>query len=159
MSETSELFFRVFFFRVSIFSNGSKWKSRKRKSRKKISKVSDVSEVSEFSTWPKFLNSWIVRWKFAKFLIPFLELRVSFSLNLASLFSARKHNSVFFHLILYALDRSKDPIKVQIFRLSTVCMKINQIPYYVIFQATRQFSFKICITLQCVMTHNSSEIF
>ena len=34
----------------------------------------------------------------------------------------------------------KNPIKVQIFRLSTAHMKINQIPY-VNFQATSQFSF------------------
>ena len=37
---------------------------------------------------------------------------------------------------------------MQIFRLSTGRMKINQIPY-VIFQAMRQFSFKFCITFQC----------
>ena len=36
---------------------------------------------------------------------------------------------------------------MQIFRLSTARMKINQIPY-VIFQATSQFSFKFCITFQ-----------
>ena len=41
-----------------------------------------------------------------------------------------------------------DPIKVQIFRLSTARMKINQI-LYVIFQATGQFSFKLYNTLQC----------
>ena len=37
---------------------------------------------------------------------------------------------------------------MQIIRLSTARMKINQIPY-VIFQATSQFSFKFCITFQC----------
>ena len=37
---------------------------------------------------------------------------------------------------------------MQIIRLSTAHMKINQIPY-VIFQATSQFSFKFCITFQC----------
>ena len=36
----------------------------------------------------------------------------------------------------------KKPIKVQIFRLWTACMKINQIPY-VIFQVTSKISFKI----------------
>ena len=41
-----------------------------------------------------------------------------------------------------------DPIKVQIFRLLTDCMKINQISY-VIFQATSQFSFNFCSTFQC----------
>ena len=42
-------FYWVFFFRVSIFSGGSKLINRKRKSRKKISEVSDLSE---FPTWP-----------------------------------------------------------------------------------------------------------
>ena len=37
---------------------------------------------------------------------------------------------------------------MQIIRLSTAHMKINQIPY-VIFQAKGQFSFKFCITFQC----------
>ena len=46
---------------------------------------------------------------------------------------------------------------MQIFRLWTARMKINQIPY-VIFQGTRRFSFKFCITFS-VMTNNSSEIF
>ena len=41
-----------------------------------------------------------------------------------------------------------DPIKVQIFRPLTDCMKISQISY-VIFQATSQFSFNFCITFQC----------
>ena len=77
-----------------------------------------------------------------------LELRVSFSFNFASLLSARKHSSsVFFHINFICFEQ-KDLIKEQIFRLSTVCMKINQIPY-VIFQATCQFFFKICINFQC----------
>ena len=37
---------------------------------------------------------------------------------------------------------------MQISRFSTARMKTNQIPY-VIFQATYQFSFNFCITLQC----------
>ena len=43
-------------------------------------------------------------------------------------------------------------MKVQIFRLFTSRMKINQIPY-VIFQATNQFSIKFYITLQCHDTY------
>ena len=95
-----------------------------------------------------FSDFLVVGWKFTKFLMSFLEPRVSFSSNFALLFSVMKHNSaVFFHLnfICFGL---KAPMKVQIFRLSTACMKINQI-LYVIFQATCQFSFKICITFQC----------
>ena len=57
--------------------------------------------------------------------------RVSFSFNFASPFSARKHNSsVFFHLNFICFGQ-KDLIKVQIFRLSTACMKINRIPWYI----------------------------
>ena len=79
-----------------------------------------------------------------------LKPRVSFSSNFASFFIAMKHNSsAFFHLNLFMLwTKTKHPIKVQIFRLSTACMKISQIPY-VIFQATSQFYFKFCISLQC----------
>ena len=90
------------------------------------------------------MDFWVVGWKFTKFLMSFLEPRVSFSFNFASLFSARKHNSsVFFHLNFICFGQ-KDLIKVQIFRLSTACMKINQIPY-VIFLATCQFSFTVCM--------------
>ena len=65
------------------------------------------------------------------------------------------HSSVLWNItLLYFLHLNficfgqRDLIKVQIFRLSTACMKISQIPY-VIFQATCQFSFKVCITFQC----------
>ena len=78
----------------------------------------------------------------------FLEQRVSFYSNFASLFSVMKHNSpVVFHLNLYMLW-SKEPIKVQIFRLSAAHMKTKQISY-VIFQATIQFSLKFYINLHC----------
>ena len=42
----------------------------------------------------------------------------------------------------------KEPIKVQIFRLLTALMKINQIPY-VTLQAMSQVFFKFCINFQC----------
>ena len=42
----------------------------------------------------------------------------------------------------------KYPMKVPILILSSVLMKISQIPC-VIFQTTRQFFFKFCMTLQC----------
>ena len=85
----------------------------------------------------------------------FLEPRVSFSSNFASHVSVIRHNSsVLFHLKLICFEQ-KGPIKVQIFRLSTACMKISQIPN-VMFQAKSQVSFKFCVTFQC---HNSSEIF
>ena len=75
----------------------------------------------------------------------FLEPRVNFSSNFASLFSDMRYNSsVNFYLNLFMLCMPY-LIKVQFFRLSTACMKINQIPY-VIFQARSQFSFKFCKT-------------
>ena len=86
--------------------------------------------------------------KFTKFLMSFLEKNVSSPSNFASLFSVMRHNSsVLFLLNLYTLCK-KVALEVQISRLSTVCMKINQIPYF-IFQATSQFYLKFCITLQC----------
>ena len=54
----------------------------------------------------------------------------------------------YFFIYIFLCVGQKKPIKVQIFRLSTARMKINQISY-VIFQATCQFSFKFCITFQC----------
>ena len=59
--------------------------------------------------------------------------------------------------LIFICFRQKHPIKVQIIRLSTARMKINQIPY-VVFQASCQFSFKFASPFS-VMTHNSSEIF
>ena len=71
----------------------------------------------------------------------FLEPRVSFSSNFASLFSVMRHNSsVLFHVIFVCFGQM-DPIKVHIFRLSTTRMKINQISY-----VKSQFSFKLCNT-------------
>ena len=43
---------------------------------------------------------------------------------------------------------TKGTHQVQIFRLSTAHIKINQIPH-VNFEKTSQFLFKLCITLQC----------
>ena len=65
--------------------------------------------------------------KFIKLLMSFLEPRISFSSNFASLFSVMKHNSsVLFHQKFQMLW-TKNPIKFQIFRPLTACMKINQI--------------------------------
>ena len=54
-------------------------------------------------------------WKFAKFLMPFLKAQVSFSSNVASIFSAIKQNSS----ILFSSNNiyfgQKQPIKVQVF--------------------------------------------
>ena len=56
------------------------------------------------------------------------ETRASFSSNFASLFSVMRNNaSVLFHEKLYIVS-AKGTHQVQIFRLSTARMKINQIP-------------------------------
>ena len=47
----------------------------------------------------------------------------------------------------------KWPIKVKLFRLATVRIKIHQIPH-VIFGNKSQFFFKLCITLSCHMRHD-----
>ena len=52
----------------------------------------------------KFSNLPLLALKFTKFFMSFLEPRVSFSSNFASLFSVMRHNySVLFHLNLYTL--------------------------------------------------------
>ena len=91
----------------------------------------------------KFPDLPLLALKFNKLFMLFLEPRVTFPSNLASLFSVTRNNSsVLFHLNLYMfLIKSAN-------LTSTARMKINQIPY-VIFQALSQCSFKLCITLQC----------
>ena len=55
---------------------------------------------------------------------------------------------LYIFILIFVCFGQKDSIKVQIFRLSTAHMKINQIPYF-IFQATSQFFFKFCNLPQC----------
>ena len=50
-----------------------------------------------------------------------------------------------------------DPVKVQIFRFLTACIKINQISF-AFFKSQVSFPL-IFATLFSVMTHNPSEIF
>ena len=50
----------------------------------------------------KLLDFWVVASKFTKFLMSFLEARISFSSKFASLFSVMKHNPFLtFHLNIY----------------------------------------------------------
>ena len=53
---------------------------------------------------------------------------------------------LYFFIWDFVCFEQNEPIKVQIFRLETPRMKINQIPY-VVFQTTSQFFFKCCITI------------
>ena len=89
--------------------------------------------------------------KFTKFFMSFVEQGVSFSLNFASPFSDMRHSpSVHFHLNLYMIW-AKWSNEMQIYRLLTARMKINQ-NLHAIFQATSQFSFQFWITFQCHVT-------
>ena len=66
--------------------------------------------------------------KFIRFLMSFFKQKVSFSSKCGSLLSVMRDNSsVLFHLKLYMLS-TKATHQVQIFRLSTARIKINQIP-------------------------------
>ena len=79
----------------------------------------------------KFSDLPLLALKFTKFL-SFLERRVSFSSNFASLLSVMRHLfCTFSSKSIYALDKSSQ-FKVQMLKILTACMKINQI-HYVIF--------------------------
>ena len=58
------------------------------------------------------------------------------------------HNSTVNLKLIHFLLWTKDLIKVPILTLLSAQVKICKIPH-VIFQATSQFFFKFCITLQC----------
>ena len=98
----------------------------------------------QFSDFP------LLALKFTKFLMSFFKQKLSFSSKFGSFFSfTRDNSSVLFWLKLYYWP--KYHIKVQIFRLATIRIKIRQIPH-VIFGTNSQFFFKLCITLQCLET-------
>ena len=96
----------------------------------------------------KFPDLPLLALKFTKFLMSFLEPRVSFSLNFASLFSVMRHNSsVHFHLNICMLwtNGSNQSANFQAFN----CSRENK----------PQVSFRLNFaTPFSVMTHNSSEI-
>ena len=104
----------------------------------------------------KFSDLPLLALKFTKFFMSFLEPRPVLlqtfhnSLMLWELTLLYFFILNFFNLKLYML-LTKGTNQVQIFRLSTPCMKITQLPY-VIFQATSPFSFKFCIIFQCHST-------
>ena len=107
----------------------------------------DKSSTSEC----KFSDLPLLALKFTKFHMSFLEPRAKFSSNFAPLFSVMRHNSsVIFHLNLCMLWK-KGSDQIENFQTFDCLHEINQIPY-VIFQATSQFSFKFCNTLQCYDT-------
>ena len=97
---------------------------------------------NSLSKW-KFSDLSLLALKFSKFLMSFFEPIVSVSSKFASLFSV-----MYFFIKIFIYFGRKVSIKVQIIRLSTVRMKMNQITY-VFLQATNRLSVKFCITLQC----------
>ena len=99
----------------------------------------------------KFSDFPLPELKFIKFLMSFFKQKVSFSSKCGSLLSVmRENSSVLFHLKLYMLS-TKGTHQVQIFRLSTARIKINQIPFH--------FSSHESVFPFSIMTHNSSETF
>ena len=68
----------------------------------------------------KLLVFWVVWWKFTKFLMSYLKLQVSFSLNFASLFSVMGDKSSCWNFIWFL---QKEPTKMQNFRLLTAQVK------------------------------------
>ena len=95
----------------------------------------------------KFSDFPLLALKFTKFLMSFSSKKLVFLQSL-------NHSSVSWEItLLYIFSWNlscywqKELIKMKIFRLSTVPMKISQIPY-VIFQTSTQFFFKYCINLQ-----------
>ena len=95
---------------------------------------------------PIFRLSNILWWKFAKFLMSFLKAQFSFPSNVASVFSAIKHNSPILYLAqtLYTLLK-KSPLKCKFLRFSSAWVKIS----HVNFELTSQFLFKFCIIRHC----------
>ena len=79
----------------------------------------------------------------------FQKAQVSFLSNLASIFSAIKHNSsiLFVDQTLYTLVKN-NLLKCKFLRFSSVRVKICQIPH-VNFELTSQFLFKFGIILDC----------
>ena len=78
----------------------------------------------------KFSDFWVVGWKFTKFLMSYLKLKVSFSLNLASFplnLVSWEITLLYFFSWKFLSFGQKKPIKVQNFRIPTAHMKFNQI--------------------------------
>ena len=81
-----------------------------------------------------------------------LKAQVSFPSNFASPFSAIKYNSlVLFYLKNYMLWSKGNPLKCNFFRLSSIQVKMRQVPHVNV-ETTSQFLSKFCIILHC---HNT----
>ena len=111
---------------------------------------------SSLSKW-KFSDLPLLTFKFTKCLMSFLEPRVSFSSNFASLFSVKRLPLLFFpSKSLYALDkRIRSKFKFSDFRL--LALKLTK---FLVSFFKPQISFPLNFASPfSVMIHNSSEIF
>ena len=79
----------------------------------------------------------------------FLKAQVTFPSNVASIFSAIKHNTpiLFLAQTLYTLF-NRSPLMCKFLRFQSAWVKIHQIPH-VNFELTSQFLFIFCIILHC----------
>ena len=87
-----------------------------------------------------------------------LEPRVSFSSNFALLFSVIRLILLYFFIWIFICFGQKEPTKVQIFRLSTARMKINQIPFMSSFKPQINFPLNFASPFS-VMIHNRLKSF
>ena len=87
-----------------------------------------------------------------------LKRQVNFSSAFSSLFSIITYNSSVSCSSCIFYFGQKDPMKIPILTLSSVLMKICQIPH-AIFQTTSQFFFKFYVTFASVMKYKSSAHF
>ena len=105
----------------------------------------------------KFSDFPLLSLKFTKFLMSFLEPRISFSSNFASLFSVMRHNSsVLFHKSLYALHKGS-PLKCKFSDFRLLVWKLTKF-LMSFFKPRSVFSLKFA-SLFSVMTHNYSDVF
>ena len=106
----------------------------------------------------KFQDLPLLALKFTKFLMSFLEPRISFCSNFASLFSVMRHNSsVLFHLnILHVLGKWIQS-KCKFLDFQLLVWKLTK---FLMSLFNPQVSFPLnIVTPFSVVTHNSSEIF
>ena len=96
---------------------------------------------------PIFRLSNVLWWRFAKFYMSFLKAHVIFPSNVASIFSAIKHNSSILSLAQTLFNLVKSSLlKCKSLRFLCARFKICQIPR-VNFELTNQFLFGFCIIL------------
>ena len=96
----------------------------------------------------RFFSFQVLGSKFVKFLKKVLKWKVNSSSIFVSFFTVMTHNSSVKLKLKHFLLWTKESLQSSNFDTSSALVKICQIPH-VIFQATSQFFFKFCITLQC----------